>query len=120
MKWTIVGFYPKLQLPYGAYIGADTAQEAVESCLLNARKNWPPEQQVVITAVVQEGGLLHKFGLLSSRKGATVKTALLPESALSRRLKVRKALRVLKELRVLKKKAKRELEKMRIKALKPV
>jgi len=106
MKWTVVGFYPKLQLPYGAYIGADTAQEAIESVLSNAHKNWPPEQQVVITAAVQEGGLMHEFGgLLSSRKGVTVETALLPESALSRRLK---------------KKAKRDLEKIRKNAIKPV
>ena len=106
MKWTIVGFYPKLQLPYGAYIGADTAQEAIESCLSNAHKNWPPEQQVVITAAVYMGGVIHEFGgLLSSQKGETVETALLPESAVSRRFK---------------KKAERQLEQARKNALRPV
>ena len=106
MKWTIVGFYPKLQLPYGAYIGADTAEEAVESVLSNARKNWPPEQQVVITAAVYVGGVIHEFGgLLSSQKGETVETALLPESAVSLRLK---------------KKAERQLDEMRKTPLEPI
>lgn len=87
-KWTVVGYYPKLERPFGTEIGAKTAQQAAEDCLANAHDNWPPERQVVITAVVGVGGCINQFrGLLSSEKGRTVGTATLAESARWKRLK---------------------------------
>lgn len=81
-KWHIYGYYPVLNLPYGCFVGANSVEEAVESVLKNIHKNWPPERQVIIAGAVEGLGGYEFGGLLSSRRGTTIKSAKLPESRL--------------------------------------
>lgn len=74
-RWVVVGFYHKLNLPYGCYKGPlseMSALAALRSVIDHAHLNWAPDEQITVCAVVSgNGGLVHDFGLVKSDDPAT-------------------------------------------------
>jgi hypothetical protein len=71
-RWAVVGYYHKLNIPWGSYWGPGSlsAMAALRAAIEHAHLSWTPERQITVCAVVQ-GTTIHDFGLVRSDDPAT-------------------------------------------------
>ena len=71
-SWEVEGWYHNLGMPFGCFIGADTAEDVLRWVITHTHENDPPERQITVWRVKSRNSLaVTEFGKVKSDDTST-------------------------------------------------